>query len=103
MFVVHVHVKVKEDRVQDFIAATRENAQHSIEENGNRRFDIIQSENDKTEFILEEIYLSPADAASHKDTRHYKKWKNLVESMMAEPRYSKRYKNIFPADEEWEK
>lgn len=103
MFVVHVHVRVKEDRVQDFIAATRENAFSSINENGNRRFDIIQSEEDKTQFILEEIYLSPADAATHKDTQHYKKWKNLAESMMAEPRRSFRYRNIYPADEEWGK
>ncbi len=101
MFVVHVQVHVKKDRVEDFISATRENAQNSLQEKGVKRFDVFQEDEDPTVFLLEEIYLTPADSASHKDTQHYRKWKNLVESMMSEPRHSLRFRNIFPDNQEW--
>jgi len=101
MLVVHVHVHVKKDRVEDFINATRENAQNSLLEKGVKRFDVFQQDDDETSFILEEVYLTPADSASHKDTQHYRKWKNLVESMMSEPRRSYRFRNIQPNDQEW--
>lgn len=103
MFVVHVHVTVKKDRIDEFIAATRENATSSIQEKGVYRFDVFQQEEAPNQFILEEVYLTPADSGSHKDTTHYKKWKNLVENMMAEPRRSTRLHNIHPKDEAWKK
>lgn len=98
MFVVHVHVHVKRDKIDDFIAASRENASNSVKEPGVIRFDIVQQEENPDFFILEEIYKTQADSGSHKDTPHYKKWKNTVEDMMAEPRRSIRFKNIFPLD-----
>lgn len=101
MFIVHVHVHVKPDRVNDFILVTRENAAASLKEKGVKRFDIMQQEESSEYFILEETYLTQMDAGSHKDTPHYKKWKNAVESMMAEPRRSFRLKNIFPDDSTW--
>ena len=102
MFVVHVHVRVKKDKVSDFIQATRENASASIHEPGIVRFDIFQTEQEDS-FILEEIYRTQSDSGKHKDTAHYKKWKNTVENMMAEPRSSVRMVNVYPADEEWPK
>ncbi len=101
MFVVHVHVHVKKDRIDEFIQATRENAIASKKEPGVKRFDILQQEESSDCFILEEIYKTQADAGVHKDTPHYKKWKNTVESMMVEPRRSFRLKNCYPSDEEW--
>jgi len=102
MFVVQVHVHVKKDRIDGFIQATKENAAASITEPGVYRFDIYQQEQEDC-FILEEVYRVQADAGRHKDTPHYKKWKNTVENMMADPRSSVRLKNIFPSDEEWTK
>jgi (4S)-4-hydroxy-5-phosphonooxypentane-2,3-dione isomerase len=98
MFVVHVHVHVKKDRVDDFISASRENAANSLQEPGVVRFDIVQQEENPDFFILEEAYKTQADSGSHKDTPHYKKWKNVVEDMMAEPRRTIRFRNIFPSD-----
>ena len=100
MFVVHVHVHVKRDRIDDFIQASRENAISSLKETGVIRFDIFQQEESMDCFILEEIFVSQADSGAHKDTAHYKKWKNTVEDMMSEPRRSYRLKSIFPADGE---
>ena len=53
MVVIHVHVNVKPERVEEFIAATRKNAESSLKETGVVRFDIVQGENlYKNPFIL---------------------------------------------------
>ena len=86
MKVLIVHIKVSKDRVQDFIAATLENAAASRTEPGVSRFDLLQDEADPCLFALVEAYRDERAQASHKETAHYKKWKDLAEPMMAEPR-----------------
>ena len=103
MLIVHVHVKVKADCIDDFITATVENASNSIQEHGIARFDVVQQQDDPTQFILVEVYHSEEDAARHKETSHYKEWRDTVADMMAEPRKGVKYDNIFPYDEGWEK
>ena len=102
MFIVHVSVHVKPEFVEEFIEATQENARNSIHESGITRFDIIQQNDDRTRFTLIEVYKTIEDPAKHKETHHYKKWRDTVQDMMAEPRTSIKYKNIYPDDEGWE-
>jgi quinol monooxygenase YgiN len=102
MLIVHVHVHVKPESVEDFRRATVENATAStLEEWGVLRFDVCQQSDDPTRFALVEVYRTPEDPAKHKQTAHYKKWKEAVEPMMAEPRRSVKYANVFPDDESW--
>jgi len=101
MFIVHVHVHVKPEFVEAFKEATLENARNSVKEPGVARFDVIQQADDPTRFVLVEVYRTPEDPAKHKETAHYKKWRDTVEEMMAEPRRSVKYTNIFPEDEGW--
>lgn len=101
MFIVHVHVHTHPDKVEAFKEATLENARKSVQEPGIARFDVLQQQDDPTRFVLVEVYRSPEDAAQHKETAHYRIWRDTVERMMAEPRYSVRFTNIFPADEGW--
>ena len=96
MHVTLVHVHVKPDRVEDFITATRPNHEGSVKEPGNRRFDILQDPKDATRFILYEAYASAEDAAAHKDTAHYKAWRDAVADMMAEPRQGVPYTCLMP-------
>ena len=103
MLIVHVFVHVKPDAVDAFTAATLENARNSIREPGVVRFDVAQQEDDPTRFLLIEIYRTPADPARHKETAHYATWKDTVESMMAEPRRSVKYRARFPDDGSWER
>lgn len=98
MHVTLVHVHVKPDRVEDFIAASRANHEGSVKEPGNRRFDVLQDPTDPTRFLLYEAYASPADAAAHKDTPHYKAWRDAVADMMAEPRLGVPYVGLMPAE-----
>ena len=101
MFIVQVHVHVRPEMVQAFKEATIENARNSVREPGIARFDVIQQSDDETRFVLVEVYRTPEDAARHKETAHYPVWRDKVADMMAEPRYSVKYANIFPDDAGW--
>jgi quinol monooxygenase YgiN len=101
MFIVHVFVHVKSDRVEDFKSATVENARHSLEEAGIARFDVIQQQDDPSRFVLVEVYRTAEDPARHKETPHYQKWRESVEEMMMAPRQSVKYRNIFPDEAGW--
>lgn len=97
MHVTLVHIRVKPGHVEAFMAATRANHEASVREAGNRRFDVLQSPEDPTRFILYEAYASAADAAAHKETAHYLAWREAVAGMMAEPRRGESWHGLFPA------
>jgi quinol monooxygenase YgiN len=101
MLVVHVHVRVKPDCVEAFKTATVENARHSVRETGVARFDIVQQTDDPTRFVLVEVYRTSAAPAAHKETAHYQVWRDTVAPMMAEPRTSVKFANVFPDDAGW--
>jgi (4S)-4-hydroxy-5-phosphonooxypentane-2,3-dione isomerase len=98
MQIVHVHVNVKSEFVEAFKQATIENASNSVKEAGIARFDVIQQTDDPTKFILVEVYKTADSPAAHKETAHYKRWRDAVMAMMAEPRKGIKYTNIFPED-----
>lgn len=96
MHVTLVHVHVDPTHIDDFIAATKLNHEASIQEPGNRRFDILQSPDNPAQFILYEAYVSAEAAAAHKETAHYLTWRDTVAPWMAEPRQGVRYNGLFP-------
>lgn len=102
MIIVHVFVHVKPDSIDAFIAATLENARNSVNEPGIVRFDVIQQEDDATQFLLIEIYRTTTDPALHKETAHYAAWRDSVAPMMAEPRRSAKYHALYPEPQHWE-
>lgn len=101
MLVVHVHVHVKPEYVEAFKAATLENARHSVQEPGVAGFDVVQHQDDPMHFVLVEAYRTSAAPAAHKETKHYQVWRDTVAPMMAEPRTSVKYANLFPDDTNW--
>ena len=101
MLVVHVYVHVKPEFVEAFRDATLENASKSVREPGVARFDVIQQSDDPTRFVLVEVYRTADDPARHKETVHYQTWRDTVAEMMAEPRSSTRYDNVFPDNQGW--
>ena len=101
MLIVHVFVHVKPGQLEAFQAATLKNAGKSMQEPGVVRFDVIQQQNDPTRFVLVEAYRTSDDPARHKETAHYQKWRDAVSDMMAEPRTSVRYTNVFPDEQAW--
>lgn len=102
MLVVHVFAHVKPEKVEAFRAATIENARNSVQEPGIARFDVCQQQDDPTRFVLVEVYRTPEDPGTHKETAHYQKWRDTVADMMAEPRTNIRYTNVFPDEDGWD-
>lgn len=96
MYVTLVHVHVQPEHLAEFIEATRINHEASVQEAGNRRFDVLQSVEDPTRFVLVEAYASEADAAQHKQTAHYARWRDTVADWMASPRQGVRYQGLYP-------
>jgi autoinducer 2-degrading protein len=101
MLIVHVFVHVKPQNIDDFKAASIQNARESVKEPGVARFDVIQRQDDPTRFVLVEAYRTSEDPSRHKETAHYQKWRDTVADMMAEPRSAVKYSNIFPDEQGW--
>jgi (4S)-4-hydroxy-5-phosphonooxypentane-2,3-dione isomerase len=101
MIVIHVYVQVKPADVEAFAAATLENAHESVKEPGVARFDVVRDTTDPTKFVLVEVYRTPDAPAAHKATPHYQRWRDTVAGMMAVPRTSRTFANVFPGDSGW--
>ena len=101
MLIVHVHVQVQPECVDAFRRITTENARNSVREPGIAHFDVVQQSDDPTRFVLVEVYRNAAAPAQHKETAHYLAWRESVAPMMAAPRRSLKYHNVFPEDAGW--
>jgi quinol monooxygenase YgiN len=101
MLVVHVHVHVRAEAVETFKTATFENARQSLQEPGVARFDLLQQSDDPTRFLLVEAYCSPEAPAAHKETAHYARWRDTVAPLLADPRSSVKFNNLFPDDSDY--
>jgi autoinducer 2-degrading protein len=101
MYVVCVTVFVKQGKIEDFKEAIYENARNTYKEPDNIRFDVLQAENDSSQFFLYEVYKSPEGFKSHQKTEHYLKWKEKVADWMAQPRQGVKHYSLFPADSDW--
>lgn len=101
MLIVHVHVHVKPEFIDAFCEATIANASQSIKEPGIARFDLIQQDDDPARFVLVEVYRDANAPAAHKETAHYHTWRETVAPMMAEPRSSQKFSNVFPDEAGW--
>ena len=101
MLVVHIQVHVKPECVDAFKTATLANASASVREPGIARFDVVQQADDPTRFVFVEAYRTAAAPAAHKETAHYAVWRDTVAPMMAVPRTSVKFANVFPANAGW--
>jgi len=101
MLIIHVHMHVKPEHLEEFKQATIVNASNSVKEPGIARFDVIQQEDDPTRFVLVEVYRDLEATVKHKETAHYLAWVEKVTDWFVEPRTRARYTNIFPADQGW--
>ncbi len=97
MHVTLVHVRVLPGHSADFLEATRANHEASIQEPGNLRFDVLRDPQDENRYILYEAYRSADDAAAHKQTAHYLRWRDTVADWMAEPRRGEPFEGLLPA------
>lgn len=98
MIVSFVHVWVKPEYTEAFIEASIANHRESVKESGNLRFDILQDASDSNKFTFYEAYESEEAAGAHKDTPHYKVWRETVADWMAKPREGIKHIILSPKD-----
>jgi autoinducer 2-degrading protein len=96
MIATIVYVDVLPEYIDAFIDASVRNHEQSVKEPGNLRFDLIQREENPSEFIFYEAYTDEESAAAHKSTSHYLEWRETVAPMMASPRKGVRYTGVRP-------
>ena len=92
---VHVHARVKPGAEEALRSASLANAEASRREPGVLRFDLLADREDPRHFVLVEVYRDAAASAAHKETAHYAAWRDTVAPMMAEPRTSVKFANVF--------
>ncbi len=100
MYVVSVTVHVKEPFVPQFVEATLDNARNTRTESGNVRFDVCQSVDEPTRFLLYEVYRSQDDFTAHQQTDHYLRWRETVADWMAQSRQGVKHQSLFYGDGE---
>ena len=94
MYVLCVTAYVKSENITDFLITTSEHASKTRQEKGNVRYDVLQSDEDSTCFVIYEAYQSKEDFLFHRDTPHSLSWKEKIESWMARPRQRIRCNSI---------
>jgi autoinducer 2-degrading protein len=92
MVVYCVQVQVRKGHEEEFRAATLTNHEATRRELGNIRFDVLQAEEDSGRFFLYEVYRSDEAVSAHKETPHYKAWRETVEPWMAKKRVGTKYR-----------
>ncbi len=99
MHILHIHIKIKPEHIDEFIQATITNAKASLQEPGCVRFDAVQEVDNPSRIELIEIYRDQASHAAHRETPHFHVWAETVSDMFAEPRTRTLYRNVFPGDD----
>ena len=82
IIIAEVTLKVKPDRINDFIKFTKDNVENSLKEAGIRRFEFYKEKASNNIFVLFEIYESTDDQIKHRETLHYKNWKANIMSVL---------------------
>ncbi len=91
-----VHLHVKPERLDTFLALIRRNHLGSVAEPGNVRFDVLRSMDDPTRFLLYEWYATDEAAAAHRDTPHYQEFAAVAADLLVEPRHADAYEALLP-------
>ena len=83
MFSLVVHMEVRPDRREEFLAGMAANAEASVrDEPGCLRFDISSVDGDENRFVLYELYADAEAFAAHKTTPHFAQWRTVAEQVV---------------------
>lgn len=96
MFVQFVHIRVKPDKISEFLDVFRINYEGTSREPGNFRFDVLGDPNDDTHYVIYEVFESEAAVDEHRKTAHYKSTTEKLDALMQGPRTKEFYRLIMP-------
>lgn len=83
--IVIARLKLKDERVKDFLELTKDLIAQTRKEPGNDLYNLYQMPGDPSEFIFYEEYKDEASVAAHKTNDHYKAFSEGVKPMLAQP------------------
>jgi quinol monooxygenase YgiN len=85
MVIVEIYLTIKRESIEDFITHTNDNVSNSIKEPGVIRFEFFKDLDADNKFVLFEMFKSVEDQNRHRETAHYKKWKENTANMLEVP------------------
>ena len=99
MIVRIITCQVKPGLEAAFEEATTANHRGSIAEPGVLRFDVLKDTKDAGTYYLYEAYRDDAATVAHRETEHYKLWRQTVTEHMAANRTSVACSVVVPTSE----
>ena len=85
MVIVQIYLTIKKSSVADFIRFTNDNAANSVKETGVKRFEFFRDLDADNKFVLFEMFNSVEDQNKHRETAHYKRWKENTADLLEVP------------------
>ncbi len=85
MVIVQIYLTIKKENIEDFIRFTNDNVANSVMEPGVKRFEFFKDIDSENKFILFEMFNSVEDQNSHRETAHYKRWKENTADLLEVP------------------
>jgi (4S)-4-hydroxy-5-phosphonooxypentane-2,3-dione isomerase len=83
MFSLTVHLQVRPEDRDEFLAAITTNAEASVrDEAGCRRFDVTAVEGDDNRFLLHEVYDDAEAFEAHKQAPHFAAWRQVADRVL---------------------
>jgi quinol monooxygenase YgiN len=102
MYAIFVSIKIKPGFRDRFIEASFGDAQGAVrDEPACFRFDILQNAEDPDQFHLYEVYENEAAMGPHRDSPHYKKWRETVQDWFEGETQRVVMSTVFPSDDGW--
>lgn len=96
MFVQIVHIRIKPDRLAEFLEVFQVNYAGTRQEPGNIRFDVLQDPAEPTHFAIYEVFENAAAVDAHRATAHYKATVARLEPLMQGPRSKDLFTLVMP-------
>ena len=82
LFIAAVEYDVVPGKVDEFLAALKENAAASVKEPGCRELDVTVSQKDPNHVFIFEVYDDAAAVEAHTATEHFKKYKAATKDLV---------------------
>ncbi len=103
MYIFQVHHYIKPELIEEYKAATLENARKTVLEPGVIRFDVFQDATNPAHFSLFEVYRDTAARDAHLQTDHFLKWKDVYLQTQERKGNGDEFNALFPDENSWAK
>jgi autoinducer 2-degrading protein len=102
MQILLVEVNVKPERLDDFLALIKYDAEHSEnDEPGCVRFDVLRDTENPHRFFYYEVYKDEAARLAHRETPHYAHYAKESADMFSKDVIRNVVTNVVPDDANW--